>query len=149
MLPSLRLLQGCVCVMPLLPVTCHMMVSRGLGFGAPSTSPPPYPPHPSCGAHHTLAGWCICWCIARQVLPVQLRALSVLGADATGKPVWGEPNITVRDTTAWCLGKILTHRLSLVDKSHIPSLIKVLCESLRDKPRVAANSVYVRLPRMG
>lgn len=76
------------------------------------------------------------------VLPVQLRALSVLGADATGKPVWGEPNITVRDTTAWCLGKILTHRLSLVDKSHIPSLIKVLCESLRDKPRVAANSVY-------
>jgi hypothetical protein len=73
-----------------------------------------------------------------------LHGLSVTGTDAAGKRVWGEPSVTVRDTAAWTMGKLLGFRFSIVDKSLLPQVVDVLCGALADKPRVANNVAYVR-----
>ena len=82
--------------------------------------------------------------VVLQVLPLLLNGLSQTGVDAAGKRVWGEPSVTVRDTAAWTLGKLLGFRFNLVEKSLVPQVVGVLCGALTDKPRVANNISYVR-----
>jgi hypothetical protein len=80
---------------------------------------------------------------ALQVGPLLLQYLAT-SVSVDGKRLWGDPSVTVRDSAAWTLGKILGTRWTCTDETLLSKTVEVLCSALVDKPRVAVNVTYVR-----
>ena len=55
-----------------------------------------------------------------------------------------EPNVSVRDTSAWALGKVVLNALSQLNAATVLRLVEVMCACLKDEPRVVVNACYVR-----
>lgn len=54
-----------------------------------------------------------------------------------------DPNVVVRDSTAWTLCKIMENNFDAVDHAtHYQPLLKAIFEALNDEARVAANAAY-------
>jgi hypothetical protein len=56
---------------------------------------------------------------------------------------WKEPNVSVRDTCAWALGKIVLNHITLVEASVLEKIVDVAVLALKDEPRVVVNACYV------
>lgn len=54
-----------------------------------------------------------------------------------------EPNVSVRDTCAWALGKVVLNAAAEIDDAAVLRLVEVMCACLKDEPRVVVNACYV------
>lgn len=59
---------------------------------------------------------------------------------------YAEPHPSVRDTTAWALGKIVLNELKLLAPPLVEKMVDVLCGAFKDQPRVVVNACYVSAP---
>jgi hypothetical protein len=54
-----------------------------------------------------------------------------------------EPNVSVRDTCAWALSKVVLNAAAEIDDAAVLRLVEVMCACLKDEPRVVVNACYV------
>lgn len=82
-------------------------------------------------------------CVRSQFAPLMINRL-VPVPSPSGAYACSEPNVSVRDTSAWALGKVALFQLTQLDDATVVLLVDVMCACLKDEPRVVVNATYVR-----
>lgn len=82
-------------------------------------------------------------CSGLQFLPIMISRISLSAPGPGGAVLYVEPHVSVRDTIAWAIGKVVLNQINQLDDATLNTIVDVICGCLKDEPRVVVNACYV------